>query len=92
MVPYVRKSFAKYYRKGLKYFQDYEIDYSIESMLKNAKEYSITDSEWEAYNYKAYEFAMDMLESEIHQAAEGLYHNLNTLQSRSGNQLKRMAG
>ena len=87
MVPYVRKSFAKYYRKGLKYFQDYEIDYSIEFMLNNAKEYSITDSEWEAYNHKAYEFAMDMLESEIHQAAEGLYHNLNTLQSRSGNQL-----
>ena len=87
MVPYVRKSFAKYYKKGLKYFQDYEIDYSIEFMLNNAKEYSITDSEWEAYNHKAYEFAMDMLESEIHQAAEGLYHNLNTLQSRSGNQL-----
>lgn len=89
MVPYVRKSFAKYYRKGLKYFQDYEIDSSIDSMLKNAKEYSITDSEWEAYNHKAYEFAMDMLESEIHQAVEGLYHNLNTLQSRSGNQLNR---
>lgn len=87
MIPYVRKSFAKYYRKGLKYFQDYEIDYSIEFMLNNAKEYSIKDSEWEAYNHKAYEFAMDMLESEIHQAAEGLYHNLNTLQSRSGNQL-----
>ena len=87
MIPYVRKSFAKYYKKGLKYFQDYEIDYSIEFMLKNAKEYSITDSEWEAYNHKAYKFAMDMLESEIHQAAEGLYHNLNTLQSRSGNQL-----
>ena len=87
MVPYVRKSFAKYYKKGLKYFQDYEIDYSIEFMLNNAKEYSITDSEWEAYNPTAYNFAMDMLESEIHQAAEGLYHNLNTLQSRSGNQL-----
>ena len=87
MVPYVRKSFAKYYKKGLKYFQDYDIDYSIEFMLNNAKEYSITDSEWEAYNHKAYEFALDMLESEIHQAAEGLYHNLNTLQSRSGNQL-----
>ena len=87
MVPYVRKSFAKYYKKGLKYFQDYEIDYSIEFMLNNAKEYSITDSEWKAYNHKAYEFALDMLESEIHQAAEGLYHNLNTLQSRSGNQL-----
>ena len=87
MVPYVRKSFAKHYKKGLKYFQDYEIDYSIEFMLNNAKEYSIKDSEWEAYNPTAYNFAMDMLESEIHQAAEGLYHNLNTLQSRSGNQL-----
>jgi len=30
---------------------------------------------------------MDMTEKEVHQAVEGLYHNLNTLQSRSGNQL-----
>lgn len=30
---------------------------------------------------------MDMTVREVHQAAEGLYHNLNTLQSRSGNQL-----
>ena len=28
-----------------------------------------------------------MTEKEIHQAVEGMYHNLNTLQSRSGNQL-----
>ena len=87
MVPYVRKSFAKHYKKGLKYFQDYEIDYSIEFMLNNAKEYSIHDSEWEAYNEKAYRYALDLTEQELHQAAEGLYHNLNTLQSRSGNQL-----
>ena len=87
MVPYVRKSFAKHYRKGLKYFQDYDIDYSIEFMLNNAKEYSIEDSEYEAYNSTAYKYAMEMTEQELHQAAEGLYHNLNTLQSRSGNQL-----
>ena len=87
MVPYVRKSFAKHYRKGLKYFQDYDIDYSIEFMLNNAKEYSIHDSEWEAYNEKAYRYALDLTDQELHQAAEGLYHNLNTLQSRSGNQL-----
>ena len=30
---------------------------------------------------------MDMTEREVHQAAEGMFHNLNTLQSRSGNQL-----
>ena len=87
MVPYVRKSFAKHYRKGLKYFQDYDIDYSIEFMLNNAKEYSIHDSEYKAYNEKAYNFALDLTDQELHQAAEGLYHNLNTLQSRSGNQL-----
>ena len=32
-------------------------------------------------------YNQDMTKKEIHQAVEGLYHNLNTLQSRSGNQL-----
>ena len=36
---------------------------------------------------KAYQYAIDMTEREVHQAVEGMYHNLNTLQSRSGNQL-----
>ena len=36
---------------------------------------------------RAYRYAMDMTIKEVHQAVEGLYHNLNTLQSRSGNQL-----
>ena len=36
---------------------------------------------------KVYQYAMDMTLKEVHQAVEGMYHNLNTLQSRSGNQL-----
>ena len=32
-----------------------------------------------------YQYAMDMTLKEVHQAVEGMYHNLNTLQSRSGN-------
>ena len=36
---------------------------------------------------KAYQYALDMTKREIEQAVEGIYHNLNTLQSRSGNQL-----
>ena len=88
MVPYVRKSFGKHYKDGLKYFADWDgIDYEIEYMLNNITEYSITDTEWKAYNNKAYEYAIDMTEKEVHQAVEGMYHNLNTLQSRSGNQL-----
>lgn len=90
MVPYVRKSFAKHYKKGLQYISDInieQIDYEINYMLNIAHEYSIEDEEWEAYSPKAYQYALDMTRQEIYQAVEGLYHNLNTLQSRSGNQL-----
>ena len=90
MVPYVRKSFAKHYKDGLKYLSNItedQIDYEIEHMLNNAKEYSIEDGEYEAYSPKAYKYALDMTIKETHQAVEALYHNLNTLQSRSGCQL-----
>lgn len=90
MVPYVRKSFAKHYRKGLKYLNsitDDTIDYEIEFMLKNAKDYSIEDSEYFSYSPAAWNYALELTTEELAQAAEGLYHNLNSLQSRSGNQL-----
>lgn len=90
MVPYVRKSFGKHYKDGLFWFNDIkseDIDYEIENMLTNIEDYSIEDNEWKAYNHKAYEYALEMTRKEIHQAVEGMYHNLNTLQSRSGNQL-----
>ena len=36
-----------------------------------------------------YNYAMKQTLKELHQAVEGMYHNLNTLQSRSGNQLNK---
>ena len=88
MVPYVRKSFAKHYIDGLKYIEKYpEIDYEIEFMLNNITDYSIKNEEFEAYAPNGYQYALDMTEKECYQAVEALYHNLNTLQSRSGNQL-----
>ena len=83
MVPYVRKSFWKHFKDGCKYCED-----GIEPTLGtyNAEEVNIEDSFYKAYK-KAYKYAMDMTEREVHQAVEGMYHNLNTLQSRSGNQL-----
>lgn len=87
MVPYVRKSFGKHYKDGLKYLSNIEekdIDYEIEFMLNDITQYSIEDSEWQAYNHKAYKYAIDQTEKETLQAAEGFFHNLNTLQSRSG--------
>lgn len=42
---------------------------------------------YEDYHEKAYKYAMDMTKRELKQAVEGMFHNLNSLQSRSGNQL-----
>ena len=81
MVPYVRKSFYKHYCEGVKYLEEREIDYSFNSSL------SIEEPDYKAYSKKAYDYAMDMTIKEIKQAVEGFLHNLNTLQSRSGNQL-----
>lgn len=39
----------------------------------------ITDDKYKQYK-KAWEYALDMTKREIHQAVEGMYHNLNTLQ------------
>ena len=88
MVPYVRKSFYKHYKDGLKFVEglnDWEI---------TCHEFAYSDIELvpihdkESYSWeKAYDYAMAMTEREVYQAVEAMYHNLNTLQSRSGNQL-----
>lgn len=86
MVPYVRKSFAKHYENGLKYIENIAIDEEMKSMWWKDGKASIND-DW-IYEYpKAREYAKDMTIKELNQAVEGMYHNLNTLQSRSGNQL-----
>ena len=83
MVPYVRKSFAKHYREYIELVVEHEIDYEFDT----CHSWSVEDSEYAAYNYKARNYAIKKTKRELKQAAEGLYHNLNTLQSRSGNQL-----
>lgn len=104
MVPYVRKSFYKHYRDGMKYtifnLNHDNIIWNLNNYLEDSDKYkNITDipiNDYSAYPNldddagefsKVYEYAMDMTLKEIHQAVEGMYHNLNTLQSRSGNQL-----
>ena len=82
MVPYVRKSFYKHFRDGFKYIYDKQEDIEI----LHPEDKSIDDEFYKQYK-KAYDYALDMTEKETQQAVEGMYHNLNTLQSRSGNQL-----
>ena len=88
MVPYVRKSFRKHYLNGLKYIKNMP-DEDIEG-IKNiliAKDPSIDNNIFLTAGLQCKQYAMDMTEKELMQAVEGMYHNLNTLQSRSGNQL-----
>ena len=79
MVPYVRKSFYKHFKDGMKYIENADIVGYNDQMPLADERYLIRP--------KAYKYAMDMTEKELMQAVEGMYHNLNTLQSRSGNQL-----
>ena len=83
MVPYVRKSFAKHFKDGLIYVQ-----HDREQAKMVPDELSFEDKQAnDIRNDEAYIYAMDMIFKEINQSVEAMYHNLNTLQSRSGNQL-----
>ena len=84
MVPYVRLSFWKHYWDGMKYIEkENEISgHTKEQIRELSIDADIYNKESDAYKY-----AMDKTIQELEQAVEGMYHNLNTLQSRSGNQL-----
>lgn len=91
MVPYVRKSFYKHYMDGRRWLTD-DFEQHLHSDPKNEgwKEFfkdEPIDSEKYTSDPKVYHYAMEMTIKETQQAVEGMYHNLNTLQSRSGNQL-----
>ncbi|MCM1501040.1 MAG: ATP cone domain-containing protein, partial [Clostridium sp.] len=84
MIPYVRKSFRKHYTDAVKYIpldlnKDWKVVFPKEDWSIDCREYKLNELQ--------YKYAMDKTEKEVYQAVEGLYHNLNTLQSRSGNQL-----
>lgn len=80
MVPYVRKSFRKHFSDGIEYIEKCPTPFAL---TKNAEDTSI-DDECYKFHAEAYRYAMDMTLKELDQAVEGFYHNLNTLQSRSG--------
>ena len=96
MVPYVRKSFYKHFLDGVFYCQEnkminimgiYETFDLTDAKSDWIKNNASIENELFLRNEKAYKYAMEMTIKEIHQAVEAMYHNLNTLQSRSGNQL-----
>ena len=81
MVPYVKKSFLKHFKRGAKYIKGVKLP--IEEFNDTL---SIEDEKYKSSG-DVYTYALEQTEKELNQAVEGMYHNLNTLQSRSGNQL-----
>lgn len=73
MVPYVRKSFYKHFKDGMHYIEN--IEYS-EAPDFDVKGYSFDYYKRLDKDGRAYEYAMNMTKKEVHQAVEGMYHNL----------------
>lgn len=86
LAPFVALSFKKHFFDGLKYVEEWSSP--AIALAKEAIKGIKMDNEDLKIKYpKAYNYAYDMTERECLQAAQGLYHNLNTLESRAGSQL-----
>lgn len=78
MVPYVRKSFAKHFKDGIKYCYDEHIYWEDMDHIPNEINFGNPNNECHAdINSKAYNYALAMTKKELKQAAEGMYHNLS---------------
>lgn len=88
LAPFVKMSFVKHFQNGLKYLEN-KSEYKIDRFKKwfELNDLSIDNDELKEKHPKVYAYAMDMLENEGSQSAQGLYHNLNTLESRQGSQV-----
>jgi ribonucleoside-triphosphate reductase len=82
LAPFVKKSYSKHFKDGLKY-----VSKAPQNIIdKVPKDLSLNSNITDNYS-DAKQYALDMLNKEGKQACQGLYHNLNTLESRAGSQV-----
>lgn len=80
LAPYVAKSFSKYFRKGLEYFEENLADADL-------GEVTMSSLDLQEQFPRTFKYALKETEIETLQAAESLVHNLNTMSSRAGGQI-----
>lgn len=83
LAPFVLMSYKKHVKNGLKYIAGINNEEEIDSIVNNISTIECCPIGREDVQ----QYAMDMLEKEGRQSAQGLYHNLNTLESRQGSQV-----
>ncbi|EXM37663.1 ribonucleoside-triphosphate reductase [Ruminococcus albus SY3] len=87
LAPFVKLSFYKHYADGCKYIGHLDKD-NIDKKISYAKQHSLSiEDDYFKQDNEIYIYAIDMLNKEGLQSAQGLYHNLNTLESRQGSQV-----
>ncbi|WP_223068085.1 anaerobic ribonucleoside triphosphate reductase [Paenibacillus caui] len=79
LAPFVAKSFSKYFRKGLEYFEEQD--------GADLGEITLSRFDLKLRYPKSFRYALKETESETLQGAESLIHNLNTMSSRAGGQI-----
>lgn len=86
LAPFVAMSFRKHMKDAARYIGEWS-----DEQIEDAEPYMTLEDEelWRHNNIeeKIWNYAVDMLEREGKQAAQGLFHNLNTLESRAGAQV-----
>lgn len=82
---YVKLSFRKHFKEGLYYLKNMTEDQI--NLILPGEIMSIEDERYKELGEEVYKYAYDMLDKEGKQSTQGLYHNLNTLESRAGSQL-----
>jgi ribonucleoside-triphosphate reductase len=93
LAPFVRISFLKHYRNGLKYAERriskdwHGFSKSYKAATRKTASIIAKANIFKDYSKVAYNYAIDILEKEGLQSTQAMYHNLNTLESRPGSQL-----
>lgn len=83
LAPFVLMSYKKHIKNGLKYIARMNNESEIDEIVNLISTVECCPLGREDVR----QYAIDMLEKEGRQAAQGLYHNLNTLESRQGSQV-----
>lgn len=83
LAPYVRRSFRKHFKTATKYLASALSD----TVVVNHSDMRIENEALQTAYPELYQYAYDQTVEEVYQSAEAFIHNLNTLQSRAGDQL-----
>ena len=85
LAPFVRKSFYKHFKSGIKYITEtiYEDGYQKQLLDNISKDMRIDDEHYKEYP-ETYQYAMDMLKREIKDSVQTFNYQINSMSTTNG--------